>query len=670
MKTIAYRLIILFIILSNQANATKAITYDWLTLGKKSGEQVVTYKEDGSIQISFSFNDRGRGPDSKELLKVNSKGIMTSYEASGKSYMGSKIFETFEIKDNQAIWQSDEEKGSMAISESANYGYVAANGTPETLAVLIRTVLAQPNQSMKLLPSGTASIKELLSTTVEANGDKKEVRLLALSGLGFTPSYVWFDKNNNLFAVAYGWMGMTPQGWGASIEKLQSLQDQADEKFHQVLSKQLTNKLATKTLIKNVSILDVKRGKLKKNSSVFIEDGVIKAIGKKAKKMTADQIIDGQGKTLMPGLWDMHTHIGLSDGLLQIAAGVTSVRDLANKHEDLVKTIQAFDNASVIGPHVYKAGFIDQKSPFSAPTGKLAETLDQALEFVDWYAEKGYPQIKIYSSITPDWVKPIADRIHHHGMKLSGHIPSYMTTEQAVKDGYDEIQHINMLFLNFLAGPEDDTRTPVRFTLVGDKAGSLDLNSTEVKDFIKLLKKHNVVVDPTVSIFQSMFLNKAGEIDPSYEMIADHLPASVRRNFLGSTMDINADNEANYKKSAQALLAMIQKLHQAGIQLVAGTDAIAGFTLHRELELYVEAGISNKDVLKIATIDSASVAGQAKTTGTIEVNKAADLILIDGNPLKDISTLRKVVWTIKGGQLYDASKLYQSIGIEPFVETK
>jgi imidazolonepropionase-like amidohydrolase len=362
----------------------------------------------------------------------------------------------------------------------------------------------------------------------------------------------------------------------------------------------------------------------------------------------------------------MHTHIGVSDGLLQIAAGVTSVRDLANNHDELVTNIKSFDQGMVIGPHVYKAGFIDQKSPFSAPTGKLAENLEQALEYVDWYAERGYPQIKIYSSITPAWVRPMAKRIHKHGMKLSGHIPSFMKTEQAVKDGYDEIQHINMLFLNFLAGAKDDTRTPIRFTLVGEKAGDLDLDSKQVQSFIQLLKQKQVVVDPTVTIFHSMFLNKSGKIDPSYTAIADHLPANVRRGFLTSILEINDDNETQYKKSAQALLIMIKKLHEAGIQLVAGTDAIAGFTLHRELELYVQAGISTADVIKIATIESAKVANQEKTTGSIAIGKAADLVLVDGNPLTHIADIRKVIWTIKGNKKYNASELYQSIGIKPF----
>lgn len=642
----------------------KTVTYDWLTLGKKSGELKVTYLGDGKQTADFEFNDRGRGPKITETIEMDAHGQVVSLHVLGSSYMGAPVDERFQLSEQTAQWQSADEKGQATVTTP--FAYVDSQGTTESLAAMVRLAMKQPDNTLDLLPSGKASVQELLATKVTNQDQEKAVKLMALSGLGFTPSYIWLDEDDQLFAVAYGWMGLTPVGWNHVLADLQSLQDEADKTFHKKLAQSLTENLPATVLIKNVNVLDVQTGKLLKDAAVYIEAGIIKTVGESAVDQQADQVIDGQGQTLMPGLWDMHTHIGLSDGLLQIAAGVTSVRDLANDHDDLMATIAAFDLAEVIGPHVYKAGFIDQKSPFSAPTGQLAETLEEALEFVDWYAERGYPQIKIYSSITPAWVKPIADRIHQHGMKLSGHIPSYMKTEQAVKDGYDEIQHINMLFLNFLAGKDDDTRTPVRFTLVGEKAGSLDLNSKAVNDFIQLLQEQAVVVDPTVTIFHSMFLNKTGEIDPGYAAIADHLPTNVRRTFLGSTLEISAENEAKYSQSADALLAMIKKLHEAGVQMVAGTDAIAGFTLHRELELYVQSGISNADVLKIATIDSAKVAGQAQLSGSIEVGKVADLVLIEGNPLENISAVRKVIWTIKGDKKYPAAKLYQAIGIKPF----
>ncbi|MDH3924162.1 MAG: amidohydrolase family protein, partial [Xanthomonadales bacterium] len=378
------------------------------------------------------------------------------------------------------------------------------------------------------------------------------------------------------------------------------------------------------------------------------------------------RIIDGQGQVLIPGLWDMHTHLSLEDGLQHIAAGVTHVRDLGNDPQRLSEIRASFDSGEVIGPWTTAAGFIDRKSPYSAPTGSLAESLGDALDMVNEYAAAGYPQVKIYSSIEPAWVKPLADSIHGKNMRLSGHIPSFMTAQQAVIDGFDEIQHINMLFLNFLAGPKDDTRTPLRFSLVAEKAGSLDLDSPAVIEFIALLKNRGVVIDPTATIFDSMFRHRSGELDPSYAMVAKHMPPSVQRGMLAGDLDITDENVDLYARSADALLKMIARLHRAGVPLVAGTDAMAGFTLHRELELYQQAGIGHADVLRIATLGAAKVAGMEAESGSISVGKKADFVLLAGNPLEDISAVRLPLAVFKGNRWYEPARLYEAIGVRPF----
>lgn len=303
----------------------------------------------------------------------------------------------------------------------------------------------------------------------------------------------------------------------------------------------------------------------------------------------------------------------------------------------------------------------------SSPCGP-AWSLECGLGFIDTLDDQGYPQVKIYSSIPTGWVAPMAAEIHRRGMKLSGHIPTGMSAAEAVRAGFDEIQHLNMLFLNFLAGPDDDTRTPLRFTLVAEHGAELDLGSPEVAEFIALLDAEDTVVDPTVSIFDNMFRHRSGEISLSYAAIADHLPPNVRRGMLAGRMDINDKNAGRYAASAQALLAMIGKLHEAGIPLVAGTDALPGFTLHRELELYAKAGIPNAEVLRIATVAAASVVGTEDRVARIAPGYVAELIALDGNPLEDISAVRKVAMTLKGTRLYRPAELHSELGIEPFVE--
>ena len=642
--------------------------YDWLTADRVSGSLALVVRVDGTRIVDFEFNDRGRGPKIHEELTSDQSGMLVSLQVSGHSYMGAPADETFEVKDGTARWKSTLESGE---AEASGF-YWAHDGTLEQLAMLARALLARPSGQLELLPAGRASIRKLADKAIRPGEGEQRVSLYAISGLELTPQYLWLDGDNELFAATMGWMSLAPRGLKDVLPELQEIQDQAEKDSHRELAHRLTNGLPADWILRNVRIVDVVSGTLKTGQTLAVSDGrIIRIMDDDRLQMppvddTQTRIIDGQGLTLIPGLWDMHTHLSLEDGLMQIAAGVTTVRDLANEPERLAAIRQAFDSGEVIGPRSFTAGFIDKKSPYSAPTGRLAESLEDALVMVREYAAMGYPQIKIYSSIDPEWVEPIAAEVHKNGMRLSGHIPSYMTATKAVTDGFDEIQHINMLFLNFLAGPEDDTRTPVRFSLVAEKAGEMDLDSTSVNSFIALLKEKGIVVDPTVTIFDDMFRHRSGELNPGYAMIADHMPPSVRRGMLAGRMDINESNAARYAKSADALLEMIAKLHKAGVPLVAGTDAMAGFTLHRELELYHRAGISNADVLRIATLDSARVAGVADSTGSINEGMQADFVLLEGNPLEDISAIRKPVAVFKGDRWYDPAQLYEAVGIKPF----
>jgi len=134
---------------------------------------------------------------------------------------------------------------------------------------------------------------------------------------------------------------------------------------------------------------------------------------------------------------------------------------------------------------------------------------------------------------------------------------------------------------------------------------------------------------------------------------------------MGGGLEPPAGEEERYERSFQAMVRMVGEVHRAGIPIVAGTDTLAGFGLHRELELYVEAGIPPAEVLGLATLGSAKIAGRAERLGTIEVGKLADFVLVDGDPLTDISDIRNVVLTLKDGTIYDPAEMYQAIGVTP-----
>jgi hypothetical protein len=324
-----------------------------------------------------------------------------------------------------------------------------------------------------------------------------------------------------------------------------------------------------------------------------------------------------------------------------------------------------FDAGEEIGPRVAMSGIIDGPGPFAGPTKVLVDTEAKAREAVDNYAKLGYQAVKIYSSVKPELVPTIIQFAHEKGLRAAGHVPAFMTAHQFVEGGADEVHHVNFLFLNFFFDQVKDTRTPARLTALGERAGALDLNSPEVSSLIELLQDRHTTIDPTVTIFYSMLTDRAGTVSAAYAPIASRLPPQIRRSLLSGGLPIPEGKEPQYRASAQALLDMVKRLYDAKITLVAGTDGLPGFTLHRELEMYVQAGIPAPDVLRIATLNGARVLKRDAELGSIAPGKLADLILIDGDPARRISDIRNTDLVIKDGKLYEPAALYRSLGVQP-----
>jgi hypothetical protein len=243
------------------------------------------------------------------------------------------------------------------------------------------------------------------------------------------------------------------------------------------------------TAITNVRRFDSITGKVHPEATVFLHDGLITAVYDQAiAPPEGAAVIDGAGMMLLPALWDMHAHLGASDYLNYLSVGVTNVRDMANDPDYIMRTRRDAASGAIAAPDVYAMGFIDRRGEFAAPTGMLADTLDEALGFVDWYAQRGFQGIKLYSSIDPQWVAPIAAHAHELGLSVLGHIPSGMTAAQAIDAGFDEITHVNMILLNFLGAETIDTRTPQRFIVPIRDGGGLDVWSEEMSAFIRQMQ--------------------------------------------------------------------------------------------------------------------------------------------------------------------------------------
>jgi imidazolonepropionase-like amidohydrolase len=632
-----------------------------MNLGANRAGDLNVAAEGAKVVVDFEYNDRGRGPKSHSVYTLDKSGLPVDLTITGNDYLKSPVSERFTMKDGVATWKNDAESGT---SKTRGF-YISMNGAPEELAMLARALMKVPNKTLPLLPAGQASIRKLTEATVTHEGKKKHVTAWAISGLGFDPYSFWLDDNEQLFADASSWAQIVVDGWMPVAEDLVKRAEKARDGEVAKIAQRLTHTPKSGVLaVTNARLFDPSTMKVTPNTTIVVRGNRIEAVGADAAIPSDAMRIDAAGKTVLPGLWDMHVHIGLTDGLLNIANGVTTVRDLANDVDNLQRLRKKFDSGDAVGPRVLMAGFIDGPGPYAGPTKVLVSTPEEAVKWVEKYKSLGYEQIKIYSSVKPELVPVIAKRAHELGMRVSGHVPANMRAEDAVRDGYDEIQHANFLMLQFWPDVKD-TRTPARFTAVAERGAALDLASPEARAFIDLLKQHHTVSDPTVSVFEGMFVARKGQLSPVYAEIADRLPPQVRRGALTGGLPIPVGKDQTYRDAFKKMLELVALLHREGITIVAGTDDLAGFTLHRELENYVSAGIPAAEVLRIATLGAATVMHHEKELGSVEPGKFADFVLVDGDPTTNIADVRKVRTVVKDGKVFDAAEIDKELGVLP-----
>jgi imidazolonepropionase-like amidohydrolase len=657
-----FALVLVLITASIEGRTQQTDTLEWTVLlgGNKAGFLKKWKNPDGSFTEWSQYNDRGRGDSTVSNYRYDSQGYLESIDAKGVDYMKKPVYEKFKIADGQAFWENNSEKEGKKLEQKAEYVTLSiATGTS------YKNYFNSADKTIQLLPSGSSKLTVIKEHTAK---DGKKIRLASTVGARLTPSYFWIDENDEFFSYAGDWFAYARKGYEYLNEELLSIQNVYKDRYFEEIAQRIPQAIKTGLAITDANLFDPKTGDVRPHTTVLIENGRIKVVNDgKLKVPKGYQSIDAKGRFVMPGLWDMHVHYGdASQGLLHLACGVTNVRDMGNSL-DLLDRKKQIDGGKILGPRIQvMSGFIDGAGKYAGPIGEKVNSIEEGKVAVKKYADLGYQQIKLYSSLNPEWVKPLAEEAKKYNLRVSGHIPAHMLATEAIEAGYHEIHHMNMLFLHFY-GKELDTRTPARFTTVAQKAAFFDFENDEFKILVQKLKQWNITVDPTVTVFEDMFIGEAGKTSPSFESTAHRLPLEYQRSLkTGSSLQIPNGLEETYKNSFGNMLKMVKVLHDNGITLVSGTDGFAGFTLHRELENYVRAGIPNKEVLKIATITSASVAGKANLYGSVEKGKAADLIIIDGDPTKNIGDIRKVEVIIKDKDIYQSKELLSSISIKYF----
>jgi len=622
----------------------------------------------GSVTTSYSFDDRGRGPSLVQTIRMDRAGLPVAMQVSGTSDLKIPVRETLRMAGPLLTWRNENAAGR---GKPGSGYYLPFEALPTDIAALAKALQRTRSKSLAILPEGSVTLTAGAARQVSAGGNTLRVAPFEIVGLGLAPTTVWLDAEGRLFASGGSWQMVVRRGFESAAAELIAAELASSRTRHSVLAARLGRMPRGPVAIIHANLFDAVERRMKPSQTVIVRGDRITMVGNDGSVTVpaAAQIIDAANRTLLPGLWDMHVRVQDDDGLLHLAAGVTTVRDMANDGDALRARRTRFDNGSLLGPRIIAAGVIDGTGPSAGPGKVLVSTRDAARAAVEAYAGMGYEQVTLQPSLQPSLVQDIVRTAHQRGMRVGGHAPYGMTAEQMVKAGADELQHANVLFLNFLADSNIDTRTPARFTSVARYAGTVDLKSDAVTRFITLLKERNVVVDPTLNLFEQLFTARPGSYDQASLPIAQRMPPIARRSLLAGGLPSTSMQQPVHRSSFIAMERLVRALHEGGVRLVAGTDAgtdaQAGFSYHRELELLSEAGIPNTEILYIATLGASRIMKHDTERGSIEAGRIADLVLIDGDPSQRMRDIRRAEFVMKGGVLYLPDSLYAAVGVKP-----
>ncbi|HLY54888.1 MAG TPA: amidohydrolase family protein [Stellaceae bacterium] len=629
----------------------------------KHGESSMWTTPDGTLHARESMLLRGQVFETDSIARTGADGMLDQVTVRGFTPNGDAA-ETFVIEKGTATWKSPVDGGSAAYAAPAMY--VAFGGPIALTAVFADRLLAAPDHALSMLPGGKARAEKLVTQTIGDGAAKRIVTAWSVTGLFNTPVAFWADDHDHFFALvtAVSWI---PAGYETAMKALQDAQDAALAKRSPQLVKQLLKTPKGPVAFTNVRAF-LGGDHFAEGQTVVVDKGVIVAAGPAASTEVPKgaEILDGAGKTLVPGLWDAHQHFpGDAAGPMLLSLGITSVRDPGNVNELTLARAARRAKGELLSPRVYPSMLIDGKGPNSAQSGTTVTSQDEALAAVRKAKQDGFTGIKIYGSFDPAWVKATAAEAHRLGLHVHGHLPAGMRTKEAIEDGYDEITHI--YFVMMQAMPDDvvnKSNGMARFEGPGRYAKDVDLDAEPMKSLIAMMAARKISADPTLVVAEGLYVPENGDLSPAYAPYVGTMPPFTERGFRQGGFAVPAGlTRADYRASFAKLSELVGRLHKAGVNIVAGTDG-TGIELVRELELYVAAGFTNAEALAAATIAPARLVGADSRTGSIAVGKAADLVLVDGDPSTTIGDLRHTRIVMMDGKLMEADALRAAGGFE------
>jgi imidazolonepropionase-like amidohydrolase len=637
---------------SAQTHHGDSATYVLHKFAQAIGKEV-SYRKDSAnsiwYDIHFHFNDRGMPVDLHAEERIDQKINPQHLFIKGGTSRFSVINDSVWIDGKTVRFKIDD---SLTQYKKMADMFPVAGYSPGTVQMSLLHYWLSHNKpiNIKLLPIGDAQIKKAGTDTFQVNGKPLLLDRYIIKGIVWGNEMLWLKKDHQLAAL------ITNDAEGDKLELVESsiesiLPDLLEkgalygmQLFRESLPKQTANKAAS--WLRHANIADVESGTVKTDYDLVIREGIIVQMGASGsfQPTTAATIIDLTGKTIVPGLWDMHAHFEQAEwGPAYLGAGVTTVRDCGNEFVYINAIQRSIERKEGIGPTIIKAGIIDGPGPKGLGIIRASNEAE-AKAAVQLYKDNGFAQIKIYSSVKPEIVKAICTEAHRLGLTVTGHIPEGMNLRQGVDSGMDQINHIQY----------------VTQLIKKAKDGTVNWQDSSNIAVLQFLKEHKTVIDPTIGVFEMIFKSVDDDIhilEPRFE----ELPIASQEIFKHIGMpDKQAKLYANHFVNMKKL---VKVLFDNGIPVIAGTDmGFPGWSLHRELELYVEAGLTPMEALQTATIIPARIMNLDQQTGSLAVGKQADLVILNNNPLTDIRQIRNIQNIVKGGTWYRPDDLLKIAG--------
>jgi imidazolonepropionase-like amidohydrolase len=612
-----------------------------------------------ALADSFSFTDRGSPVVLNATLVSAADLAPIRFAIKGKTSRSSTIDDGVDIEGDSARIRIDSTLTAIARPDA---GFTIAGYAPIALQqAMVRYWHRHGSPSaLTTLPSGRVTVSRRGTDTVTAAGRPVILTRYSVAGLIWGRETLWFNGDEQLVAAVT---------IDAEFDHLEAIRDEYEPELSLFVSRAAAD--ASKALAELAgtpdagapgnfalvggTLIDGNGGPPVANAVVIVKQGRISAAGAGIKVPRGMTVIETRGKSILPGLWDMHAHYEQVEwGPIYLAAGVTTARDVGNEFEFITGVRDAIAAGRGVGPRLLLAGIVDGNSPYALGVDR-ADTPEQAVAMVQRYHAAGFQQMKIYSSVKAEIVAAIAAEAHRLGMTVTGHIPRGMDAYQGVEAGMDQINHITYVYQVMRTPPPVGSPDSVKPTF--------DLQSAESERAVAFLAAHHTVVDPTIALYE-IFLHPenvpVSTFEPGVARVAPELAGPLNHTGVPA-----ADSAAAQARFAD-LLSIIGALHRAGVPIVAGTDqAVPGYSLHREMELYVKAGFTPMEAIQAATLVPARAMGVQHDVGTLTAGKRADILVVEGNPLEDITALRNVRLVVAGGRRYEPAPMWESVGFLP-----